>query len=260
MTRLAIQSRLLPGDSLREKYENALRYGFEGMELSHFPMIDAAREALREGVPVTALCSGHRGWFIDPDPAEIAACIEDVKTLLELGAQLDAGLIIVPIYGRSARLPPHCGTGRTREEDEALWLRGLEEVTRHAEKVGGRLIIEAINRYENPLSITVADALRYARTASSPQVRMMGDVFHMNIEEADAAAALQACADLLAYVHLADNQRFEPGTGHFDFAGVFAALDRIGYDGWASLECGLSGPADEVLPRTVEFLRAQMPA
>ena len=260
MTRLAIQSRLLPGDSLREKHENALRYGFEGMELSHFPMIDAAREALRDGVPVTALCSGHRGWFIDPDPAEIAACIEDVKTLLELGAALDAGLIIVPIYGRSARLPPHCGTGRTPEEDEALWLRGLEEVTRHAEKVGGRLIIEAINRYENPLSITVADALRYARTAASPHVRMMGDVFHMNIEEADPAAALQACADLLAYVHLADNQRLEPGTGHIDFAGVFAALDRIGYDGWASLECGLSGPADEVLPRTVGFLRAQMPA
>lgn len=260
MTRLAIQSRLLPGNSLPEKHENALRYGFEGMELSYFPMIDAAREALREGVPVTAMCSGHRGWFIDPDPAEIAACIEDVKTLLELGAQLDAPLIIVPIYGRSARLPPHCGTGRTREEDEALWLRGLEEVTRHAEKVGGRLIIEAINRYENPLSITVADAVRYARTAFSPQVRMMGDVFHMNIEEADPAAALEACADLLAYVHLADNQRLEPGTGHFDFAGVLAALDRIGYDGWASLECGLSGAADDVLPRTVEFLRAQMRA
>ncbi|HUG47665.1 MAG TPA: sugar phosphate isomerase/epimerase family protein [Candidatus Limnocylindria bacterium] len=260
MTRLAVQSRLVPGGSLREKHDNALRYGFDGLELSHFPMVEAAREAIREAVPVTAMCSGHRGWFIDPEPTEIAACIEDVKTLLELGAELDAGLIIVPIYGRSARLPPHCGTGRTREEDEALWLGGLEEVTRHAEKVGGRLIVEAINRYENPLSITVADALRYARAADSPQVKMMGDVFHMNIEEADPAAALEACAGMLSYVHLADNQRLEPGTGHFDFAAVFAALERIGYDGFASLECGLSGPAEEVLPRSAEFLRAQMPA
>ena len=88
MTRLAIQSRLLPGDTLRAKYDNAVRYGFDGMELSGAPMIDLAREAVRDRIPVTAMCSGHRGWFIDPDPALVAACREDVKILLELGAEL----------------------------------------------------------------------------------------------------------------------------------------------------------------------------
>jgi len=258
MTKLAVQSNLVPGATLREKHDNALAYGFDGLELNHFPMIDAAREALREHVPVTAMCSGHRGWFIDPDPDMVRACIEDVKVLLALSAELDAGLIVVPIYGRSARLPAHCGTGRSREEDEALWLRGLEEVTRHAEKTGGRLIIEAINRYENPLSITVADALRYARAAGSPNVRMMGDVFHMNIEEADSAASLRACGDMLAHVHLADNQRLEPGAGAIDFRRIFGALDDIAYDGYASLECQLSGPAQEVLPRAARYLRSQM--
>ncbi|MDP8903744.1 MAG: sugar phosphate isomerase/epimerase [Chloroflexota bacterium] len=259
MTKLAVQSRLVPGESLPEKYDNALAFGFDGLELSHFPMIDAAREAVRDGVPVTAMCSGHRGWFIDPDPAQINACIEDVKVLLELGAELDAGLIIVPIYGRTANLPAHCGTGRSREEDEALWLRGLEDVTRHAEKVGGRLIIEAINRFENSVSVTVADALRFARAANSPSVGVMGDVFHMNIEEVDPAASLMACSGLLAYVHLADSQRLEPGKGHIDFRGLFAALELMGYEGFASLECRLSGPAEVVLPRSVEYLRAQMP-
>jgi sugar phosphate isomerase/epimerase len=260
VTRLAVQSRLVPGASLREKYDNALSYGFDGLELNHFPMIEAAREAVRDRVPVTAMCSGHRGWFIDPDPAMVSACIEDVKILLELGAELDAGLIIVPIYGRTANLPPHCGTGRSREDDEALWLGGLEEVTRHAEKVGGRLIIEAINRFENSVSVTVADALRFARAAASPNVRMMGDVFHMNIEEADLAASLMSCSEMLAYLHLADSQRLEPGQGHLDFRAVFAALELMGYDGFASLECNLSGPAEIVLPRSVEYLRAQMPA
>jgi sugar phosphate isomerase/epimerase len=260
VTRLAVQSRLVPGSSLHEKYYNALSYGFDGLELSHFPMIDAAREAVRDRVPVTAMCSGHRGWFIDPDPEMVRACLEDVKVLLELGAELDAGLIIVPIYGRTANLPPHCGTGRSREEDEALWLRGLEEVTRHADRVGGRLIIEAINRFENSVSVTVADALRFARAAASPNIRMMGDVFHMNIEEADLAASLMSCSAMLAYLHLADSQRLEPGQGHLDFRAVFAALELMGYDGFASLECNLSGPAEVVLPRSVEYLRAQMPA
>ena len=256
--KLAVQSRLVPGERLRDKREAALRYGFDGIELSAFPMIDAAEEALRDRVPVTAMCSGHRGWFIDPDPAEVAACREDVKRLLELGADLDAPLIIVPIYGRTANLPPHAGTGRSREEDEALWLEGLHEVTEHADRVGGRLVVEAINRFENSVSVKLADAVRWAREARSPHVRAMGDVFHMNIEEVDFGESFEAAGEMLAYVHLADSQRLEPGKGHLDWASVFGGLARMGYEGWLSMECNLSGAPDEVLPPAVEFVRARM--
>jgi sugar phosphate isomerase/epimerase len=257
VTRLAVQSRLVPGDSLREQHENARRYGFDGLELSGFPMIDLAREALRDGVPVTAMCSGHRGWFIDPDPAQVEACIEDTKVLLELGAELDAPLIVVPIYGRTNKLP-NSGTGRSAADDERLWLEGLREVTRHADRVGGSLVVEGINRYENSVSVTVADAVRWARAADSPRVRAMGDVFHMNIEEQDFAMSFLSMGDMLAYVHLADSQRLEPGRGHLDWASVFDGLERLGYDGYASMECNLSGPADEVLPAAVAFLRGEM--
>jgi sugar phosphate isomerase/epimerase len=257
MIRLAIQSRLVPGSSLREKHERAMSYGFDGIELSHFPMIEAAEEAVRDGVPVSALCSGHRGWFIDPDPEQIRACLDDVKRLLELGAELRAPLIVVPIYGRTNKLP-NSGTGRTPEEDERLWLDGLREATDHAERVGGMLVVEGINRYENSVSVTVADAVRWARAMESPNVRAMGDVFHMNIEEPDMGAALVEAGDMLAYVHLADSQRLEPGQGHLDFANVFAGLHRLGYHGWASMECNLSGEPDRVLPAAVEFLRLQL--
>jgi len=227
------------------------------MELSGFPMIDLAREAIRDGVPVSAMCSGHRGWFIDPDPDLIKACLEDVKVLLELGAELQAPLIVVPIYGRTNKLP-NSGTGRSAEEDERLWLEGLGEATRHAERVGGTLVVEAINRYENSVSVTVADAVRWARAMDSPQVRVMGDVFHMNIEEVDLGAAFESVGDLLAYVHLADSQRLEPGKGHLPWASVFGGLARMGYDGFASMECNLSGPGEEVLPAAVSFLRDRM--
>jgi sugar phosphate isomerase/epimerase len=257
MWKLAIQSRLVPGGSLREKHDNALRYGFDGIELSHFPMIDAAEEALRDGVPASAMCSGHRGWFIDPNPDQVLACIDDVKRLLELGAQLDAPLIIVPIFGRTNALPG-CGTGRSLEADMELWRRGLREVTEHAERVGGRLLVEAINRYENSVSVTLSDAVEWATEMDSPNVRAMADVFHMNIEEADLGDSIRRSKGSLAYVHLADSQRLEPGMGHLDFGSVFAGLAQIGYDGWASMECNLSGDAEEVLPRSVAFLRAQI--
>jgi sugar phosphate isomerase/epimerase len=258
--RVALQSGLVPGESLRAKHARALAMGFDGMELVGSPMIALAEEALRDGVPVTAMCSGHRGWFIDPDPALIRACIEDVKRLLELGAELDAPLIVVPIFGRTQFLPPHCGTGRTPEEDEALWLAGLREVTDHAERVGGRLLIEAINRYQNGISVTVADAVRFARAMDSTQVRAMADVFHMNIEEAHLGESLRAAGDMLGYVHLSDSGRFEPGTAHLDFDEIFGSLRAMGYTGWVSLECRLSGPADEVLPASLAFVRARLAA
>jgi sugar phosphate isomerase/epimerase len=253
--KLAIQSRLVPGDSLRDKRENAIRYGFDGIELSAFPMIDAAQEAVRDRVPVSAMCSGHRGWFIDPDPEQVRACLEDVKRLLELSAELNAPLIVVPIFGRTNRLP-HGGTGRTQQEDEALWQEGLREATDHAERVGGTLLVEAINRYENSVSITLADAVRWAQAMKSPRVRAMGDVFHMNIEEPDLAASLVEAGEMLAYVHLADSQRLEPGQGHLDFDNVFDGLTRAGYSGWASMECDLSGDPDRVLPAAVAYLRS----
>ncbi len=260
MIRLSVQSRLVPGTTLREKYDNARSYGFDGMELSSSTMIEAAEEAARDGVPVSAMCSGHRGWFIDPDPAQIANCKTDVKRLLELSAELEAPLIVVPIYGRTHNLPPHCGTGRSREEDRALWLEGLREVTEHAQAVGGSLLVEAINRFENSISVKVADAAGFAREMDSPNVRAMGDVFHMNIEEVDMGEALVAERDMIAYLHLADSQRLEPGQGHLDLDNVFRGLVRMDYDGYASLECNLSGPAETVLPVAVEYLRARISA
>lgn len=254
---MAVQSRLVPGESLRERHERALTYGFDAIELAHFPMIDAAEEALRDGIRPSAMCSGHRGWFIDPDPREIQACIADVKHLLELGAELRAPLIVVPIYGRTRHLP-HAATGRTHEEDERLWLEGLREVTDHAEKVGGTLVVEAINRFENSISVQLADAVRFARATRSPNVKAMGDVFHMNIEEADIGRAFEEAGEMLGYVHLADSQRLEPGRGHLDWDNVLGGLARAGYDGFASLECSLSGPADDVLPVAVRFLRERI--
>lgn len=261
MIQLSAQTRLVPGNTLREKHDNALRLGLDGIELEGFPMIEIAQTALSEGAPATAMCSGHRGWFIDPDPTEIEACIEDVKRLLELGSDLDAPLIVVPIYGRTHYLPAHCGTGRTPEEDEHLWLEGLAEVTAYAEQVGGRLLIEAINRYQNGVCVTLDDAVRFSRAVASPQVKAMADIFHMNIEEPRIGASLETAMPDLGYVHLSDSNRLEPGAGHIDFTEVFSSLIQGGYDGWVSLECNWSSPdVEECLSRTTHLLRSTLTA
>lgn len=255
--RLSIQDRLLPGGSLRERYDNARRYGFEAIELTQQPF-DDAETALREHIPISAICGGYRGWLIDPDPEKIRLARKDLAHLVALAGELGTGCVAIPIWGRTRNLP-NIGTGRARDEDESIFVEGMRGLAAHAERAGGKLYVEPINRYQNDVCVTIADALRLRERIGSAEVFVMGDLFHMNIEEADLGASLESAGEWLAYVQLADSQRHEPGRGHLDFAPVFAALARLKYQGYVSFElAALSGDADAVLPASVTYVRSKM--
>jgi len=255
--RLSIQDRLLPGVSLRERYDNARRFGFEAIELSQQPF-DDAEIALREHIPISAICGGYRGWLIDPDPENVRLARKDLAHLIALAGELGTGCVVVPISYRT-REQANIGTRRARDADELIFVEGMRGLASRAERAGAKLYVEPINRYQNDLCLTIADALRLRGRIGSAAVFVMGDMFHMNIEEADLGAALEAAGEWLAYVHLADSQRYEPGRGHLDFAPVFAALARLEYRGYASFElAALSGDAAAVLPASVAYVRSKM--
>ena len=70
------------------------------------------------------------------------------------------------------------------------------------------------------------------------------------------AEAIDHSAAFICHVHVASNTRAEPGTGPFDFKPGFRALKAAGYAGWLEVECRkLSGPPDEVLPKSADYLR-----
>ena len=70
--------------------------------------------------------------------------------------------------------------------------------------------------------------------------------------------SIRAAGDYLAHVHLADSSRLQPGTAHTDFAGAFAALREIGFEGFMAMECGIRGNPEEALPESVRHLRSLM--
>lgn len=255
MRRLGIQDRLVPGETVGEKYEAARRFGFDALELSARPAFDEARVAIAEKIPVTAIAGGYRGWLIDPDPAQVASARSDLATLVDLAGELGTGIVVVPIWGRTRNLPG-IATGRTREEDSELFLEGLRPLAERAERGGARLFLEPLNRYQNDVCVTIADALRFRDALASPAVFVVGDTFHMNVEEVDMGASLAGAGERLGYVQMADSQRFEPGAGHIDFSSIFTALAAMGYQGDIGLECaGLSGDPEAVLPRAAGLLR-----
>ena len=255
MTRIGVQDRLVPGATLSEKYEAARRFGFDALELSEQPAFDEARAAIREKIPVTAIAGGYRGWLIDPNPEEVAAARTDIAALLDLAGELGTGVVVVPIWGRTRHLPG-IATGRSHDQDEALFVEGLRPLAERAERAGARIFIEPLNRYQNDVCVTIADASRFRDAIDSPAVFVVGDTFHMNIEEADMAASLAEAGERLGYVQMADSQRFEPGAGHIDFSSIFSALAGMGYAGDIGIECrALSGDPEIVLPRTAALIR-----
>jgi sugar phosphate isomerase/epimerase len=124
------------------------------------------------------------------------------------------------------------------EKPTALaWLaEGVAELGEHAKKYNVPLILEPINRYETNLLNTIESGLALIRAAGSENIRLLADLFHMNIEEVDIAASLKRAGAKLGHVHFVDSNRRPAGFGHLDFTPIAAALREINYSGFASAE------------------------
>jgi D-psicose/D-tagatose/L-ribulose 3-epimerase len=98
------------------------------------------------------------------------------------------------------------------------------------------LAIESLNHFEHHLVNTASETAALCREVGHPRCRMLYDTFHAHVEEKDVSAAIAQCADMLAYVHISENDRATPGQGQVAWEATFDALRAIGYDGWLTLE------------------------
>lgn len=113
-------------------------------------------------------------------------------------------------------------------------LRWLDEV---AARTGTTVYLEPLNRYQDHMINTLADARRYIEENGLKHVQIIGDSYHMNIEEDSLTDALHQHRDLLGHVHIADNHRYQPGGGSLDFASLFDQLRADNYQGYLVYEC-----------------------
>ena len=93
------------------------------------------------------------------------------------------------------------------------------------------------------LDLEAAEAAEPALRTAAPSVRRP----HFRADE--------ALAGLVEGDAVLDGELVVWNAGHLDFAGAFAALREIDYDGWYTLECRLRGDPEVALPATAQFLR-----
>ena len=99
-----------------------------------------------------------------------------------------------------------------------------------------QVLIEPINRYETNFVNTGLQGLELMDEVGEPNLRLLLDTFHMNIEQVNLTTALREAGDKLGYIHFADSNRLAPGQGHIDFVEVVHTLISIGYSGFLTVE------------------------
>ena len=161
-----------------------------------------------------------------------------VKAVRDIGG-IRLGGILYSMHGKYNRLP----TGRG-------WMNSAEAIAATADvakECGVQIVLETVNRFESNLLNTTAQGLKFLKDTGRDDVYLHLDSFHMNIEEADPAAAIRLAGDKLAYYHIGENYRGYLGTGTVDFEAVFAALVDIDYDRDIVFESFSSAIVDEGL-------------
>jgi sugar phosphate isomerase/epimerase len=226
-------------DGLEAACRAAAELGFDAVEVFPASAADLPLEQLRgllaaHGLVLAAVGTGA-GWVkhglhlchADAEIRRQASAF--IGAIVDLAGQFGAPAIIGSMQGRSDATVP-------REAALDHLAAALHELGARAAAHGQVLLYEPLNRYETNLFNRQAEAAEWLRGRGIRHVKLLCDLFHMNIEEGDMAAALVSCGDLVGHVHWADSNRRAVGLGHIDVAPVVAALESIGYRGFLSAE------------------------
>ncbi len=130
--------------------------------------------------------------------------------------------------------------GVAPEEQDELAREQLARAAGAAATIGATVLVEPVSG-PKPYPLRTADdavsVVAAVRAEGALSIGFLCDLFHLANNGDDVPAAIDAYADLVAHVQIADCPgRGEPGTGELDIHGLLGKLATRGYDGWVGLE------------------------
>lgn len=245
-------------DDLAGSAKAAQALGFDAIEVFP-PGPDAVDpKALRgilsdNGLSLAAVGTGpgwvkHKLHLCQPESASRNAAKDFIRRVIDFAGPFGAPAIIGSMQGRSEG-PVDAPTARGYLVD------ALGELGEYAARYKVALIYEPLNRYETNMATTLAAGVGILAEVKSPHVKLLADLFHMNIEEADLAAALRTAAGHVGHVHFVDSNRRAAGMGHIDYAPIADALRDISYNGYLSAEAFALPDSHSAAKQTIKTFR-----
>lgn len=239
---------LFPGLTLEAQIERVAAAGYHGYEFGDWRAADAARVVkLQRRLGLECVCLvGNKS--VNPkgmglcDPAERAGFLAEIRASAEAAQRFESKRIVV-LSG--FKIP-----GRSREEQHASMVEGLKRAHDIVSKLQVTMIVEVINTLAaveplNPNGNNHADyfldrtpeAFAMVREVDSPFVRILYDIYHVQIMEGNLIETIRRHIHHIAHFHIGDVPgRHEPGTGEIHYENVFRAIHHSGYQGFAGME------------------------
>ena len=203
--------------------------GYDGVELPIFDMDVAnfaklGKKLTDSGLQRTAvtICTDTENP-ISPDAAIRQAGLDRLKKAIDCCHAVGATHLCGPIHSAIGSFSGQCPT-----TDEWNW--GKETLTKaadYAKQANVTLVVEYLNRFEMYFVNTSTDLRALVEEVNQPNIRMMFDTFHANIEEKDTFKSMKACGKYLAHVHISESDRGVPGTAQVDWEGAFKGIGNI---------------------------------
>lgn len=245
----------------------AVRAGLDGVEIHGDLSIDpvrAGRILSDHGLRIFSITPGDAD-ISHPDGAIRQDAVDYYRRLVDWAGSLGHAPR-VGCHGLVQRIRPL--SDQAQEDD--LLADSTRRICALAHGAGLDVCFEILNRYESHQVRSVAQALALLDAVGASNLALLPDAYHMNIEEADPAAALRSGGGRIGLYHLADSNRGAVGDGHIDFAAQFRALDAIDYAGPIIVEPAAPGPdpfttnkgpgfedtLEDMLARSVRAIRA----
>ena len=223
--------------------------GFDKVECHfpyEFPVRDIKERLAKAGVRLTGLNTTpgdtSRGeWGRAGLPGMQAKFREDFAQAMEYATALGARMIHV----MAAVVKP---TERKAAED--TYVANLKTAARLARDAGLTLLLEPLNTRDKPdYLVSRSDQLvELLRRIDEPNVKLLFDVYHVQIMEGDLTKRLERHRDYIGHVQVAAvPTREEPDAGEVAYRSVFRALKAIGYSGLVGLEYKPRGRTEDGL-------------
>jgi len=223
-------------DADHAKYiKKAKDIGFDVLEFQAQPLLEMSDEKLKSlksmaddvGVELTYSLGLDPNYDVSsPDEKVRLGGVDYLQRIVEQIGKMDGKLLSGVSYA---------GWGTPSyilNDKRPLWensLKSMRAIIKTAEDNGVTYCVEAVNRFETCLINTAAEALQYVAEVDSPNIGVLLDTYHMNIEENNIGDAIRLVGDKLTSFHTGENNRTAPGRGHLNWDEIFGALADINY-------------------------------
>lgn len=211
--------------------------GFDILEFQAQPLLEMTDDHLRELKRLADDCGIELTYSLGLDPSyDVSSADENIR----MGGILYLQHIVEKIGIMEGKLlsgVSYAGWGSPNyvvDDKTALTERSkasMREIVKTAEDYGVIYCVEAVNRFEGCIINTAREALDYVADIDSPNIGVLLDTYHMNIEEFSIGDAIRLVGNKLTSFHTGENNRAVPGRGHLNWNEIFGALHDIGYTG-----------------------------